>query len=220
MSSGPFSKSFGQYFNYQAIKTFSISLLTNRQNFLPHLRARSVYQVDFRKLHVQGIHHVIFDKDNTLTVPYSRHYHSEQIEQAVREAKEVFGECHVVVISNSVGSKDDKGYAEAKEVEDTLGVAVIRHVHKKPNVLKEVLDHFKCIEEDRVAVVGDRILADVVMGNSFGFFTIYVDPLDISQENFAVRLSRKFEDSFLPVICPRKKQEHTLVKDTKELLRF
>ena len=57
-------------------------------------------------------------------------------------------------------------------------------------------------------------------GNSFGFFTIYVDPLDISQENFAVRLSRKFEDSFLPVICPRKKQEHTLVKDTKELLRF
>ena len=187
---------------------------------MPHVRAKSAAHINFRSLHVQGIQHILFDKDNTLTVPSARHYHSAELQRAVEEAKNVFGEAHVAIISNSVGSADDPGYREAKEVERSLGIAVIRHQHKKPRVLKDVLDHFKCIEEDRVAVVGDRILADVVMGNSLGFFTIYVDPLDTSRENFAVRLSRKFEDKILPVICPKKKQEHTLVKETKELNKF
>ena len=49
-----------------------------------------------------------------------------------------------------------------------------------------------------MAIIGDRVLSDVVLGNTHGFFTILVDPLDVRAENFAVKLVRQFENSFLP----------------------
>ena len=49
----------------------------------------------------------------------------------------------MAVLSNSVGSKDDPGHAEAIIVEGTLGMAVIRHERKKPAVRDDVLEHFK-----------------------------------------------------------------------------
>lgn len=86
-------------------------------------------------------------------------------------------------------------------------------------MLKEIKDHFNCIEEERIAIVGDRILADVVMGNRFGFFTIYVSPIEPSKENLMVKVVRRFEDKVLPWILPRdrKPTEHTLVKEIAEL---
>ena len=50
--------------------------------------------------------------------------------------------------------------------------------------------------------MGDRILSDVVMGNSHGMFTIYVEPIDVRSENSMVKLVRKFEDSGLKWILP------------------
>lgn len=102
-------------------------------------------------------------------------------------------------------------------IEKTLGLSVIRHQFKKPNVLKEILHHFHCDERERIAIVGDRILSDIVMGNQLGFFTIYVNPIDTRPENMMVKLSRKFEDKLLPVILPKKGNQHTLVKEIEEL---
>ena len=48
------------------------------------------------------------------------------------------------------------------------------------------MDHFRQIEEHKIAIVGDRILSDVVMGNHHGFFTIYVDPLTPHKDNRVV----------------------------------
>ena len=81
------------------------------------------------------------------------------------------------------------------------------------------MDHFNCIEEEQIAIVGDRILADVVMGNRFGFFTIYVNPIEPSKENLMVKAVRRFEDRVLPLILPRDKKpmEHALVKEIAEL---
>ena len=59
-----------------------------------------------------------------------------------------------------------------------MGIKVIRHKRKKPAVREDILNHFEAREEHLVAVVGDRILSDIVMGNNFGMFTIYVDPLN------------------------------------------
>ena len=50
--------------------------------------------------------------------------------------------------------------------------------------------------------MGDRILSDVVMGNSHGMFTIYVEPICTKRENFVVRLVRLFEDKVLPFMTP------------------
>ena len=103
------------------------------------------------------------------------------------DAATVFQLKNMAILSNSVGSSDDKNYKEAIEVEKTLGLKVIKHVYKKPNVLNEIKDHFQIVDVDvdvdvgdgedellygctlektsQIAIIGDRILSDIVMGN-------------------------------------------------------
>lgn len=71
-----------------------------------------------------------------------------------------------------------------------------------------------------VAVVGDRILSDIVMGNSMGMFTIYVDPLNTERENFVVRYVRAFENSIVPWLTPKDKEplKHPTVKEYGEIV--
>ena len=210
---------FGQYFNWQGIRMFWTTLLFNRRAFIPHVRAHSVADIDYRKLHAAGIRYVIFDKDNTLTEPYSHAYFNERVRHAIlEECKGAFGIKNIAMLSNSVGSKDDKGNHEARAVEKSMEIAVIRHALKKPAVHDDIMHHFNAREEDKIAIVGDRILSDVVLGNSLGMFTIYVDPLNVSKENKIVRCVRWFEDKALTWILPRDKEplKHLTVK--KEVL--
>jgi len=76
---------------------------------------------------VAGIKYVVFDKDNTLTLPYERSMHPS-VERNILRCLELYGPDHVAILSNSVGSREDKGFSEAIEVEKTLGIAVIRHM--------------------------------------------------------------------------------------------
>lgn len=194
----------GQYFNWQGIRLFWSTLLFNRRAFIPHVRAKSVDQIDFKKLHGLGLRYIVFDKDNTLTEPYARTFFNGNIESAIlKECKVAFGAANVAVLSNSVGSKDDPGYAEAERVEGSLKLPVIKHKYKKPAVHEDIMRHFNAREEHLVAIVGDRILSDVVLGNSQGMFTIYVDPLHVAGENKIVKLVRRFEDSGLNWVVPK-----------------
>jgi len=79
---------------------------------------------------------------------------------------------------------------------------VIRHEKKKPAVLHDVMHHFTCREEHQVAIIGDRILSDIVMGNKHGFFTIHVQPFDTKVENVVVKMVRAFEDKYLKYLLP------------------
>ena len=140
---------FGQYFNYQGIKMFIYTLLRDRRDFIPHVRVHCVSDINYNKLHSTGIRFVVFDKDNTLTKPYERHFFNDKIKRAVmQDCIKSFGPANVAILSNSAGSKDDVGYKEANEIETTMGLKVIRHEKKKPLIKEDVMNHFRCIEED------------------------------------------------------------------------
>lgn len=137
------------------------------------------------------------------------------------EAVQTFGG-NVAILSNSAGSKDDVFFTEAKVLEQSLCLPVIRHNSKKPMVLSEIITHFKCEEElkqEEIAIIGDRILTDVLMGNACGFLTIYVEPLDTRGDNFAVKASRLFENKLLPLVIPKDPVKHALVRDYNSLLK-
>lgn len=131
-----------------------------------------------------GIKAVIFDKDNTLTAPYSFTMEA-RIEKAVRDCQKLFGYEHVVIFSNSagidfiqlltLGSDDDRGYLHAEAIEEELGIRVIRHKHKKPDGLLEAISRWDSIEANEVMMVGDRYLTDIYGGNLIGMFTVCVD---------------------------------------------
>lgn len=130
-----------------------------------------------------GVKAVIFDKDNTLTPPYS-FVMNKNIENAVRECQKLFGYDKVVIFSNSagkvweylfhVGSDDDKGYLHAEAIEDELGIRVIRHRQKKPDGLLEAVSLWPNVSAYEVMMVGDRYLTDIYGGNLFGMLTVCV----------------------------------------------
>ena len=105
----------------------------------------------------------------------------------------------MAILSNSVGSKEDTGYKEAMLLEEKIGVPVIRHEKKKPEVEEDIKRHFPGIKEaSDVCLVGDRVMADTVMSNALGYFTIEVEPFCTKPENFMVKLMRKVEKHVIP----------------------
>jgi predicted HAD superfamily phosphohydrolase YqeG len=64
-------------------------------------------------------------------------------------------------------------------------------------------------------MIGDRILADTVMGNSYGYFTIDTQPFSTAKENFMVKLMRRVETSFLPLISPSEPPSHPVLQRLK-----
>lgn len=77
-------------------------------------------------------------------MPYSHNYFSDALRKSVLvdAAFSLNGIKNIALLSNSVGSSDDIDYSEAIIIEQTLGLSVIKHQNKKPNVLKEITTHF------------------------------------------------------------------------------
>ncbi|KAJ3290005.1 hypothetical protein HDU79_003620 [Rhizoclosmatium sp. JEL0117] len=145
----------------------------------------------------EGIKAICFDKDNTLTAPYSVDIHPP-FKAAWKECIDTFGSEQVVIVSNSAGSNNDVGYAEATRIQESLKIHVIRHAEKKPGGAQDLFNHFPSLQPSQIAVVGDRLLTDIVYGNKMGAFTILTTKI-ITEEGdnrFALHL-RRFENRIL-----------------------
>jgi phosphatidylglycerophosphatase GEP4 len=165
---------------------------------VPRISVKSASDLDMRRLKEEhGIRCVVFDKDQTLSLTYVDSLHSTAV-RAVESSKLEFGPSGVAILSNSVGSSDDEGYQSAAETEEKMQLAVIRHARKKPDCLDEVLTHFASrlgtnIKAHEIAVVGDRVLTDVLFANLNGMLSVLVAPISIRTDHPIAVLIRGFE---------------------------
>lgn len=172
-----------QSINTKALLTLA-SILRRPSLLSPHVSVANVSQINYGALAENGIAAIVYDKDNTLTAPYDLNIH-RAAENGLKEAIRVFGRENVAILSNSAGTRDDRDYRDANAIEQSIGIAVIRHDEKKPGALKEVLDHFQIQESARICMIGDRILTDIVFGNLYGMLTIHTLPLVQGEENMS-----------------------------------
>ena len=167
---------------------------------VPHVDCESIQDIDWFKLKQAGFTAVIFDKDNTLTIPYATDVYPPLLE-SVKECTQAFGNERVCVYSNSAGLEQyDPNGMEAKHLEKELGIRVARHKEKKPSGSGAELAKFLNNDShskkessnsrgetnspcEKFVFVGDRYLTDVVFGNKSGMFTIRVAPFDVSNES-------------------------------------
>lgn len=190
-----------QSLNTKALLTLA-SVARRPSLLVPHLSVPTVSQINYQALRQHaGIEAVIFDKDHTLTAPYVNRLHA-LAEPGLEQCLAVFGRDRVAILSNSAGTNDDPGFADAQRVEAALGVAVIRHAEKKPGGLPEVLAHFGLDDPARVCVVGDRLLTDIVFGNLHGMLTVHTQPFaddreEAKRDNWAAKLIRPVENKVL-----------------------
>lgn len=186
----------GQSVNLEGISGAFGIIAKDRHLVVPHIAVPDIRYIDWVELKRKGFQGVVFDKDNTLTVPYSFTI-SRPLRFSVEECKSVFG-TNIAVFSNSAGLYEyDRDGRIARALEFKIGIKVIRHKIKKPaGSAEEIEQHFGC-ESSRLIMVGDRPFTDIAYGNRNGFLTILTNPLSLDEEPLIVNQVRKLEVSLV-----------------------
>lgn len=92
----------GQRFNLEGIVCTAAVLSKDRHLAVPHVAVPDIRYIDWAELQRRGFKGVVFDKDNTLTIPYSFTL-LEPIGSSLQRCKSVFGD-DIGVFSNSAGN--------------------------------------------------------------------------------------------------------------------
>lgn len=178
--------------------------------------------IRYSKLKERGIKAVVFDKDNTLTAPYQSAWFNARLQDCINDCKTEFGAQNVAICSNTAGTLRDltkNNYSEAESLQVILDLKVIRHDINKPNTpISDILRHFQsyhsseilqrdAIQPHEIAIIGDRLVGDVLWGNSLGMLTIKTQPLTLEGENFAVRWVRSIKLELFRLILPLSKTD-------------
>ncbi|KAF0749619.1 hypothetical protein AaE_006985 [Aphanomyces astaci] len=168
--------------NLHGVSSFVHAVTRSPKLLIPHLSVKDLNDIPFAELHAMGFKGVVFDKDNTLTVPYARRI-VPHVSDALRDSQRIFGSDRVVIFSNSAGSSDDlPDFAEAATVETELKVNVLRHGVKKPRGIDQMQQVLQ-LRPDELIMVGDRYSTDVLFGNSNGMLTIRTEQLSVAHES-------------------------------------
>ncbi|KAI0002418.1 mitochondrial PGP phosphatase-domain-containing protein [Russula compacta] len=133
---------------------------------LPSLAVRDIRYLNFVALRDAGYRGAIFDKDNCLTLPHSDKLVPE-LETAWSEALQVFGPSHILVVSNSAGTRDDAAQLQAESVAYHLRAPILLHAALKPSYAcaAATLSALPTLAPHELIVVGDRIFTDVVLAH-------------------------------------------------------
>lgn len=153
----------------------------------PDLEVGSVAEIDTKGLKRVGIRGIIFDVDNTLCG-----YHGTSVDERIRGTVELMKkEFKTCVISNT--NDERRG-----ELEEQFGLHVVRSKVKKPRPepFLEALGYLGTLPQN-TAVIGDRLLTDIVGANRLGMYSIKVAPLDPGSDPLIIRLARGFENFVL-----------------------
>jgi phosphatidylglycerophosphatase GEP4 len=92
----------GQRFNFEAIISSAMVVVKDRHLALPHVAVPDIRYIDWAELHRRGFRGVVFDKDNTITAPYSLNLWGP-LGSSLEQCKSVFGP-DIAVFSNSAGN--------------------------------------------------------------------------------------------------------------------
>lgn len=92
----------GQRINLEGI-TCSVKMLVKDNHLaIPHVSVPDISYIDWDELKSRGFQGVVFDKDNTLTIPYSSNIWGP-LGPSFERCKSLFGN-NVAVLSNSAGN--------------------------------------------------------------------------------------------------------------------
>ncbi|KAJ2904303.1 hypothetical protein MKZ38_008362 [Zalerion maritima] len=123
---------------------------------------------------------VVLDKDDCFALPDSNEIYGAY-EEKFKTLKEAYpGRC-LLIVSNTAGAKSwDPNRKLATELEKATGVPVLSHSSKKPGCGEEIMEYFRQHPETGVkgprdiAVVGDRLMTDMVLANMMGSWGVWV----------------------------------------------
>ncbi|PHT87712.1 hypothetical protein T459_09818 [Capsicum annuum] len=188
----------GQRINVEGLVSSLGFFSKDKHLAIPHVSVKDISYIDWVELKRRGFEGVVFDKDNTITVPYSLNLWSP-LASSIDQCKSLFGN-NIAVYSNSAGLDEyDPGGRKARILERVIGIKVIKHGVKKPaGTADEIEKQFGC-ESSRLIMIhfgsfNFSPFTDIVYGNRNGFLTILTAPLSCAEEPLIVQQVRFPED--------------------------
>ena len=134
--------------------------------YIPNMYKKSILDIDYDKLKSLGIKCLIFDLDNTIAL-IDEHKIPKNVEKLFKKLNEDF--C-VVIISNNY-RKRISAFCEP------FNTPFVSFAMKPlPFGFKKVKHKYN-FEKSEMCMIGDQLMTDILGGNSFGIYTILVDPL-------------------------------------------
>lgn len=151
-------------------------------HFLPSMHVQSVASIDQATLELQGIRGIIFDVDNTLTLHHRKALHPSA-SHAFYALSSTF---RCIIFSNC-------GLRRHEELFQIFSIPIVPFGFRKPGKagFEAAISRLQ-LPPHQIAVIGDRLLTDILGGNQSGCLTILVDRLS-TDEPFLIRLVRGFE---------------------------
>ncbi|POR36737.1 Uncharacterized protein TPAR_03037 [Tolypocladium paradoxum] len=149
-----------------------------------------------------NIRAVVLDKDDCFAYPDAKEVY-EPYKQHFAALQKAYPGRRLLVVSNTAGASSwDKELKQAAEVEKSTGVFVLPHSVKKPGCGPEIMAYFKqhpetgVTDPSHVAVVGDRLLTDVMLANIMGGWGFWIRDgvVPLRQKNVFSRMERNLAD--------------------------
>ena len=134
--------------------------------FIPNSYYKNVYDIDYDKLYEKNIKCIMFDLDNTLALI------DEGIppEKVIKFIKKLNKRFDTYIVSNNNRARIEKFCSYF----DSIFVSfAMKPLSKGFRTIKKMGNYNK----NEMCIVGDQLMTDVLGGNSFGCYTILVDPL-------------------------------------------
>lgn len=148
---------------------------------------QNVLQIDLEDMRKKGVKGFIFDLDNTLMAPNTGVF-TEEIKAWLDELMKEF---KVAIVSNNPIPSYEK------KVREIVNMPIYFKAGKPSRkfvcqALKEL-----GISPNEAAMVGDRPLTDIWVGQRLKMITVLVDPLRKKQEHQVIKFLRGLERSFV-----------------------
>jgi HAD superfamily phosphatase (TIGR01668 family) len=154
----------------------------------PTLIVSDIRTINLDSLWEHGIRALIFDLDNTLMAPRTGRLDDSMI--AWLDAVEAKGfKC--IILSNN------KKQSYIKLAAEQFRFPIIGHAAKPRRAHARRALGLLGVEAHQAAMIGDRPLTDIWVGQRMGMYTILVDPLTMASEHRVVKVLRRLEKLFV-----------------------
>lgn len=138
--------------------------------FVPDFMAISLFDIDFEELRKRGIEYIAFDADSTLVSYRAKKLHDKTKTFLQKELKIFKGVC---IASNRVTN-------DLHDIASDLDADMIRAslTLRKPakGFFERVINHFN-IHPAKIAMIGDKLVADIYGANRMGLTTVWVEKM-------------------------------------------
>ncbi len=168
----------------------------NLTEIIPDIYQPTVYDIDYPKLHSNGIKYAVFDVDCTIL--------SFDNTEVTEELIELFSKIKQTGITPGLCSSG--GYKRVKPVAEKLNIKFIANAGKpfKGNfkLIKDNLFDSKCTPKNTM-MVGDSLYLDMIFAQRLGLYKVMVDPIDDEKGDRTKTFANEFVQTSVYALLPK-----------------